>query len=142
MSHTALTYHLVFGTWNRHSTIHPAHDRELYKFIYDFASARGVHIWRIGGMPDHVHILCDLPPSISVAAFMKLIKTETSKFMRANPHFPRWDRWADGYGAFTKDPGSRQACIDYIMQQKTHHAGTSFEAEYRRLLTENGLPAE
>lgn len=54
MSHTALTYHLVFGTHKRMPTIVFDHERELYKFMFDFATARGVKVWRIGGMPDHV----------------------------------------------------------------------------------------
>lgn len=142
MSHTALTYHIVFGTWRRQPVIDIAHDRELYKFIYDLSKTRGVHIWRIGGMPDHVHILCDIPASVAVAAYVKLLKTETSKFLRFNPHFPRWHSWAEGYGAFTKNADSIQSCIDYIMSQKSHHVNYTFEDEYRQMLKDNNLPCD
>ena len=49
MSHTAFTYHLIFGTYRRHQTIPIEHERELYKFIYDFYVKRGIKIRRIGG---------------------------------------------------------------------------------------------
>ena len=91
---------------------------------------------RIGGMPDHVHILCDIPSKIAVADFVKLLKSESSKFMRINPHFPVWTGWAEGYGGFTIDASAREARIKYIMNQKQHHARVCFADEYRQLLTE------
>ena len=139
MSHISFTYHLVFGTFRRLPVIDISHERELYKFIYDFAMSREVKIWRIGGMPDHVHILCDIPAKLAVADFVKLLKTESSKFMRVNPHFTNWSRWAEGYGGFTIDAASRESRIRYIMNQKQHHKGVSFSDEYRELLIDANI---
>ncbi len=142
MSHISFTYHLVFGTYRRQPAIIIEHERELYKYIYNFAMARGVIVRRIGGMPDHVHILCDIPPKIAVADFVKSLKSESSKFMRVNPHFTRWERWAEGYGGFTVDASLRANRVEYIMNQKRHHAGISFEQEYRAMLTEAGISGD
>lgn len=92
-------------------TIVAEHERELYKFIFDFASAHGAYVRRIGGMPDHIHILCDIAPTIAVADFVRVLKAESSKFMKANPHFPYWEKWAEGYGIFAVDASSREAQI-------------------------------
>ncbi|MBD5210683.1 MAG: IS200/IS605 family transposase [Bacteroidales bacterium] len=139
MSHLSLTYHLVFGTYCRIQVITPDHEKELYKFMCDFASVQGVYVRRIGGMPDHVHILCDIPPKIAVADFIRLLKSESSKFLRVNPHFPFWEKWAEGYGAFTVDASSREARRQYIMNQKEHHRRLSFAEEYRNFLLEMGF---
>ena len=37
MSHIQATYHVVLATKYRLQVLAPAHDRELYKFIYDFS---------------------------------------------------------------------------------------------------------
>lgn len=140
MSHIALTYHIVIGTYHREYVISEDHEKELYKYIFDFAGKRGVFIRRIGGMPDHVHILCDIPATIAVADFIKLIKSESSKFMRVNPHFPLWKKWAPKYGAFTVDASSREVRRRYIMSQKEHHKRISFREEYRNFLREAGFP--
>ncbi|MDE5919516.1 MAG: IS200/IS605 family transposase, partial [Duncaniella sp.] len=95
MSHTSLTYHIVFSTYRRMKVIDILHERELYKYIYDFSKNRGIFIRRIGGMPDHIHILCDIPAKIAVAEYVKLLKAETSKFLRVNPHFPQWVKWSE-----------------------------------------------
>ncbi len=139
MSHTSFTYHLVFGTWRRQNVIDIQHERELYKFMYDFCTQRDVLVRRIGGMPDHVHLLCDIPAKIAVAEFVKLLKTETSKFMRVNSHFPNWIRWAEGYGGFTVDASLIETRKRYIINQKQHHQNRSFANEYKQLLSEAGF---
>ncbi|MDE6359071.1 MAG: IS200/IS605 family transposase [Duncaniella sp.] len=141
MSHTSLTYHIVFSTYRRMKVIDILHERELYKYIYDFSKNRGIFIRRIGGMPDHIHILCDIPAKIAVAEYVKLLKVETSKFLRVNPHFPQWVKWSEGYGAFTVDASLRETRVAYIMNQKSHHKCVNFDNEYNDMLVEAGIDA-
>lgn len=142
MSHTAFTYHLVFGTYRRKPVINIEHERELYKYMYDFVTARKAKVWRIGGMPDHVHLLCDIPSTISVADFVKLLKSESSKFMRVNPHFPHWESWANGYAGFSVDASLIDARVQYIINQKAHHSRMTFQDELRAIMREAGLDAD
>lgn len=139
MSYTSLTYHLIFGTKKRVGSIDADHERELYKYIFDFATARGAKIFRIGGMPDHIHILCNIPPKISVSDFVKLIKSESSKFMKVNPHFPKWIGWAERYGALSVDASLREVRRQYIIHQKEHHRQKSFAEEFKQMLIEAGI---
>ena len=90
-------------------------------------------------MPDHVHILCDIPPKLSVAEYVKFIKTESSKFMRANPNFPIWNGWSQEYGAFTVDASTREVRRQYIMRQKEHLSIKGFSDEMHDLFVEAGL---
>lgn len=118
------------------------HEKELYKFMHDIAKQRDVLVRRIGGMPDHVHLLCDIPTKLSVAEFIKVLKTETSKFMRVNSHFPLWNGWAEGYGCFSVDTSTRDIRKQYIMNQKEHHSRITFVDEFRNLLIEAGVPLD
>ena len=142
MSYTVLTYHIVLGTRRREHTIDPAHEKELYNFIYRMSQKRDVLVRRIGGMPDHIHILCDIPAKMALAEYVKFIKTESSKFLRVNPNFSLWDGWAEGYGAFTVDSSMREMRRQYIMRQKEHHAKAGFAEELRTLLAEAGLSVD
>lgn len=139
MSYTSLTYHIVFSARNRRNTINIEHDQELYRFIYQFLIQRDVMVRRIGGMPDHVHILCDIPPKYAVAELLRSLKAESSKYLKGNPHFPYWDGWSEGYGAFTVDAATREARSNYIGNQKAHHAKLSFKEELDELLRQFGI---
>ncbi len=139
MSYTSLTYHIVIGTYRRKQVIGMRHERELYAFITSFSTSRGVKIRRVGGMPDHVHILCDIPATMALAEYVKVLKAETSKFLRVNPDFPNWEKWAEGYAAFTVDADSRETRRQYIINQKEHHCKVSFDEEFRQILAAHGL---
>ena len=99
---------------------------------------RGIKVWRIGGMPDHVHLLCDVAAKMAVADYIKLIKTETSKFLRTNSNFPHWEKWVEGYACTSVDASLRNRRIDYIKGQKIHHQTISFADKYREFLREYG----
>jgi REP element-mobilizing transposase RayT len=142
MSFTNLIYHIVFATHRREKTIDEAHERLMYKSIYDIATAKGSKVYRIGGMPDHIHILLSIPSNISVSNLVKIIKQETSKYIGSLPQFPYWDGWENGYGAFTVSYSAVYDVVHYITNQKSHHASLSFRDELRCFLKENGIEME
>ena len=90
-------------------------------------------------MPDHIHMLVSLPPTMSLAAFVQRIKTDSSKWLKINPDFPAFRGWATGYAAFSYSLKDRDKIVGYIMRQKEHHKRKSFEEEYRAFLVENGI---
>jgi hypothetical protein len=70
---------------------------------------------------------------------MKEIKVSTSSWMKSNGLFPTFNGWAEGYGALSYSYRDKQKLIDYIKNQKEHHAKESFEDEFRILLVEAGI---
>jgi REP element-mobilizing transposase RayT len=101
------------------------------------------HLYRIGGVEDHLHIICDLHPSTSLADLVKDLKLASLDFIRREHLFPEFSGWQDGYGAFTYHIDSKEALIEYVKNQEIHHSrGEDFTAEYRRLLQEHKVSFE
>ena len=96
-------------------------------------------LYRINGIEDHIHILSDLHPSVSLADYIKSIKVSSSLWMKEGGKFPEFEGWQDGYGAFTYSVRERDMIINYIKNQKEHHKSETFYEEYKRLLSENGI---
>lgn len=96
-------------------------------------------MYRINGIEDHIHIFCDIHPSIALADFIKDIKVSSSLWMKASGKFPEFVGWQDGYGAFTYSIREKDKIINYVKNQKEHHKTETFYDEYKRLLTENGV---
>ncbi len=142
MSFTLLNYHLVFPTYRREPVISMEHERLLYEKLYRVAQAHGAFVHRIGGMPDHVHLLVSVPPSVALSKFVQSLKQESSVYMKSSPQFPRWSGWAEGYGGFSVSYSALESVKDYIMGQKRHHTQKSFRDEYREFLIENGIPED
>jgi REP element-mobilizing transposase RayT len=91
-------------------------------------------------MADHVHILMTLPADKSIADMMRLVKTNSSRWVRETLSHPKTFSWQTGYSAFSVSQSALQRVSKYIAEQEKHHAKLSFQDEYRELLTLHGLP--
>lgn len=143
MSYTSIRYHIVLRTKNSLRTISEDHERDLYAYIYSFIKARNCVLYRVGGMPDHIHILMSLHPSIALSDFMRDMKTATSKFMKSSrDKFPMFEGWGADYYANTLSSDQQETVRQYIIHQKEHHRRETTRNELIRLCRENGIDAD
>jgi REP element-mobilizing transposase RayT len=73
-------------------------------------------------MPDHVHLLVKMPTRLSASQLMHQIKGVSSHFVHEQLEGMEGFRWQEGYGVFSVTPGHRKTVVDYIENQKQHHA--------------------
>lgn len=97
------------------------------------------HLYRIGGVQDHLHILTSLHPTVALARLVKEIKLATSSWIKDNAVFPEFTHWQDGYGAFTVSHSDKDPVIEYIKSQEEHHQRVSFKDELREFLNKHGV---
>ena len=140
MAYTKLIYHIVLRTQHSVPAIVEAYERDLYMYIYGFCKNHQSVLYRINGMPDHVHLLVGLHPTIAVASFVHDLKLATNTYMTTNREkFPQFVRWSDGYCALTYSEREKETVIQYIINQKEHHRKTSVREELLDLLREAGV---
>ena len=140
MSHISLTYHIVWRTKYSRPTIDELHERDLYLYINGICKAKKCKIFRLNSMPDHIHLGIEIPPCLALRDFMKILKQETSKWIKEHREwFPMFDSWGNGYAAFTYSVQERPMVIEYIKNQKEHHKHITFREEYDAWLTEMGI---
>ncbi|MDR2682289.1 MAG: transposase, partial [Dysgonamonadaceae bacterium] len=111
----------------------------LYKYIWGIVKKRQCVLYRINGTENHIHLLCDLHPSVALSDYIKEIKTASNKWIKASGCFPRFISWAEGYCALSYSYRDKERIVNYIKNQKEHHQKISFEDEYRALLQEFGI---
>jgi putative transposase len=89
---------------------------------------------KIGGHPDHIHILCLLSKKIALVKFLQELKTNSSKWIKTkHPSFSNF-HWQDGYGTFSVNPTQTDVVTKYINDQQEHHKTVTFQDEYRAFL--------
>jgi len=91
----------------------------------------------VGGYRDHVHILCELSRTITIAKLVEEIKRESSKWVKIQGEAYHSFYWQSGYGAFAVAQSHVKNVIQYIRNQETHHKKQSFKDEYKYLLQKN-----
>ncbi len=139
MSYTTTYYHIVFRTYRSEMTIPEDHEKELYAYLYGIAKNLHCQTYRIGGMPDHIHMFVSLPPTLPLASFVQRLKTDSSKWLKANRRFPDFRGWSHEYAGFSYSLRDKDMIVGYILRQKEHHRKVSFKEEYRSFLLKNGI---
>jgi len=112
---------------------------KLYRYIWGILTNHNCHLYRIGGTENHLHIITHLHPSVALANLVKDIKLASSKYIKSERIFPKFNGWQNGYGAFTYAISAKDNLIKYVKKQKQHHSKASFKNEYINLLKEHDV---
>jgi putative transposase len=129
--------HLIFSTKDRLPFLKTKQLRtEMFSYLAGTCRNLDSPALQVGGMPDHVHILCRLAKTITIADLVRELKRESSKW--AKDHIPDF-AWQKGYGAFSLSPAHVKPADKYILGQEAHHRTVTFQDELRKLCRKYGL---
>ena len=80
LSHTKYMckYHIVFIPKFRRKVIYNKLRKDIREIIKQLCQWKGVEILEGHMMPDHVHLLLEIPPKMSVSYFMRYLKGKSS----------------------------------------------------------------
>jgi putative transposase len=93
-------------------------------------------------MPDHVHVLVGLKPSMRISDLVRDIENNSSNFINDNAWLSNHFCWQEGYGAFSYSQSQFGSVIEYIKNQKQHHQKRTFRREYLSFLKKFNIPFE
>ena len=123
-------YHVVFVPKYRRKVLQREPVRRLTSLVYECCKVNRWYIHELAVMPDHVHMLLQLPPRDSLPQAVQYMKGGTSKVIRRE--FPELEEflwgdslWADGYFAETVGRASETAMRTYIKAQWAREPGSS-----------------
>lgn len=123
LSHTQweCKYHIVFAPKYRRKVFYGQKRYEIGQILRELCKWKGVNMLEGEACPDHIHILLEIPPKISISSFMEFLKGESSlmiyekwgnmKFKYRNRRF-----WCRGY--YVSTVGKNEGKIrKYIQNQ-------------------------
>jgi REP element-mobilizing transposase RayT len=133
-TYSKLIYHIVFSTKHRQPFISAQIEAELYSYIGGIIRGIEGSCIEINGMPDHVHLLANLPPKIALSDALRDIKANSSKWVHeTKPNLCKFS-WQDGFSAFSLSKSQVEPVRQYIIDQKAHHAQRDYKSELLGLL--------
>ena len=83
-------YHLIWCPKYRRRVLVGGVAVRLKAIVADVASQVGAEVLEVEVMPDHVHLLAEVPPTLPLSEFMRLVKGRSSRLLRME--FPRLRR--------------------------------------------------
>jgi len=126
--------HMVFSTKDRQKWLDTAIAARMHAYLATICRDCQCEAYRVGGMPDHVHLAVRLGRTITQADLIEKIKTTSSAWIKKQEAAYRSFFWQRGYGAFSLGFSQLDALIHYIDTQEAHHKTKTFQEEYRELL--------
>lgn len=132
--------HIIFSTKNREALLQDKEFRaKAHAYLAGICKNLGCPALVIGGVEDHVHILCRLGKTIEIATLVRELKRDSSKWIKENNTALDDFHWQAGYGAFSVSPSHIDALVKYIRNQEEHHHRESFQDEFRWICKKYGV---
>jgi REP element-mobilizing transposase RayT len=127
--------HVVFSTKDRRPLLRDRALRdEMHRYVGGILAGLDCPSIIVGGVEDHVHLLCILSRTCTPADMVKEVKRSSSLWIkkRAPEHVDF--AWQNGYGIFSIGYSQMEEVRRYIAGQEEHHQKLTFQDEFRRLL--------
>ena len=131
--------HLIFHIKSTSVTIREADLVSLFSYVAGVIKRIGGRPFSIGGVRDHIHILASLPKTMSIVEFVRVLKIDSSKWLKGLDASYNQFAWQDGYGAFSVSPSVINKTMTYIQNQALHHERKTFKEEYKAFLIASGV---
>ena len=124
LAHTSwkCQYHIVFAPKYRRKAIYGKLKRDIGAILRELCERRHVSIIEANAMPDHIHMLVEIPPNQRVSDFMGYLKGKSTmiiferysnlKYKYGNRHF-----WCRVYYVSTVG-GNKNGIAKYIRDQE------------------------
>ena len=94
---------------------------------------------RVGGVEDHVHLLCRFGRTITQAEWVKELKRVSSAWLKEESVECRKFAWQGGYADFSVSQSNLDQVKAYVERQVEHHKKIGFQDEVRALLRKHEL---
>ena len=139
-TYTQLNIHAVFAVKGRKNLLVKKFRSDLFQYMSGILNNTKQYSLAVNGYLDHVHLFFEMHPTATLSDIMRVVKTNSSKWINEHNYVEGKFAWQEGYGAFSYARSQRNNVIQYIMKQEEHHKRTTFKEEYLDLLKKFEIP--
>lgn len=125
--------HITWHTKNNASIIRSDIEAPLHRYLAARAvEMPGVQVHAVGGMEDHVHLAVRVPRSLLISEWIGQMKGASSYHINQRLRRSRL-HWQEGYGVVSFGERALREVVNYIKNQREHHARGTIHAALERI---------
>ena len=139
-SFSSVYLHLVFSTKERRPFLRDKTVRDaLHACMGGVSKTLDCPPLIVGGVEDHVHLLCRFARTITQAEWVKELKRISNGWLKEQGRDYADFEWQGGYADFSVSQSNLEQAKQYIASQEEHHRKTTFQDELRTLLRKHEI---
>lgn len=120
MPYCELYYHFLWTTRDCEPIVEARIESRLHGYMRRKAIEMGAIVFAVNGTADRVHMVASVPAKVPLADFVGQTKGVSSHDIYQD--LGRAFRWQTGYGVLSFDRKRLPSYVDYVENQKRHHA--------------------
>jgi REP element-mobilizing transposase RayT len=137
---TKIYLHCVWNTWDRLPLLTPDLEPPILAAIATKCKELQVTVIALNAAVDHVHLLVQIPPTLSVSELMQQVKGASSHLANRLLQRASAFRWSGFYAVFSVSESDVDRVAEYIRHQKERHAEKLLILEWELLEKEKAAP--
>lgn len=142
MPYWRLLYHLVWATKGRQPILVGEAEATVCRVVRLVGDELRVHVIAIGTMPDHIHVVASIPPSLAISEVVKTMKGRSSRIVSQDRGADSMDTfgWQSEYGVLSFGDQALTSVVDYVEHQRERHGRKDLWAKLEHLIGEPASP--
>ena len=126
--------HIIFHVKSSSPKIREDHLERVHSYIGQLINTTGNKVLRVGGVEDHVHVVCTLSRDGIVSQLVEEMKRNSSRWIKTlDARYAKF-AWQGGYAVYSVSQSVLDKTMEYVANQREHHKTVSFEDEYIQFL--------
>ena len=135
--------HITWHTKRNDPIIADDIERQLHQYLRQrIAEAEEITLHAVGGVTDHLHLAISVPPTLNVSEWIGQLKGASAHYINHRVANRKVLEWQTGYGVVSFGTKDVPWVVDYIHNQKQHHANGSTHGRLEPIERESGKPVK
>lgn len=138
-----INLHITWHTRDNSPVMVDTVESNLHRYLKHRAlQTEGVVVHEINGMPDHVHLAVSIPPALGISEWIGELKGASAHHINHEICNRKVLTWQTGYGVVSFGTKDLPWVVEYIRNQKSHHAAGSVHERLERISALTGEMAQ
>ena len=127
--YSEINLHMTWHTKNNDPVLIDLIENRVHHYLeHETRKAKNVFFHAVNGTENHVHLVASIPPSLLISEWIGKLKGGSSFYINHEIANRKLLDWQDGYGVVSFGTKDLKWVVEYVNNQKEHHArGTTIE---------------
>jgi putative transposase len=121
--YSEINLHMTWHTKNNNPVLTDSIENRVYHYLeHEILKTKNVFFHKVGGTENHIHLVATIPPTLLISEWIGKLKGGSSFYINHEIANRKLLDWQEGYGVVTFGTKDLKWVVEYVKNQKQHHA--------------------